>query len=119
MMPQYGAMGPVPQPQPASVSQTVNGPAQAMMPAPNGRGELLMCSVTLKWLICYVFFMQVAKLVCLSMYLSSFKSGVCNHVALLGQIHITGLVHGPQLHVSSSAGETTRWPPTQDWQYPL
>jgi len=26
---------------------------------------------------------------------------------------------GPQLHVSNSACETTRWPPTKDWQYPI
>jgi len=33
----------------------------------------------------------------------SSKTGVCNHAALPGQMHITRLVHGPQLHVSSSA----------------
>jgi len=31
---------------------------------------------------------------------------------------ITRLVHGPQLHVSSSAGWTTRCLATEDWQYP-
>jgi len=35
------------------------------------------------------------------------KAGVCNHAALPGQEHIIKLVHGPQLHVSSSAGLTT------------
>jgi len=29
---------------------------------------------------------------------------VCNHAALLDQIHITRLIHGPQLHMSSSVG---------------
>jgi len=32
---------------------------------------------------------------------------------------ITRLFHGSQLHVSSCAGKTTRWPPTEDWQYPF
>jgi len=45
------------------------------------------------------------------------NSGVCNRAALSGQMHRIRLVHGSQLHVSSSAGETTRWPPTEDWQY--
>jgi len=31
-------------------------------------------------------------------------SGVCNYAALPGQMHITRLVYGPQLHLSSSAG---------------
>ena len=47
------------------------------------------------------------------------KAGVCNHATLPGQMHITRLVHGPQLHVSSSGRKTTRWPPTEDWQFPL
>jgi len=41
-----------------------------------------------------------------------------NHAALLGQMHITRLVHGLQ-QVSSSEGQTTHWPPTENWQYPL
>jgi len=31
------------------------------------------------------------------------KTGVCNHAALSGQMHITRLGQGPLLHVSSSA----------------
>jgi len=42
---------------------------------------------------------------------------VCIHATLSGRMHITKQVHWPQLHVSSSAGWTTRWPPMQDWQY--
>jgi len=41
-------------------------------------------------------------------------TGVCNHAALPGQMHMTRLVYGPELHVSSSAGRTIRWPPTKD-----
>jgi len=29
---------------------------------------------------------------------------LCNHAALPGQMHVTKLVQGPQLHVSSSVG---------------
>jgi len=34
-------------------------------------------------------------------------------------MHITRLVHGPQLHVSRSASKTARWLPVEDWQHPL
>jgi len=47
-------------------------------------------------------------------------SGMCNHTALPGQIHITRLVHGSQLHVSSSAG-LRFWPAghtIKTWTFP-
>jgi len=47
------------------------------------------------------------------------NAGVCSHAALPGQIHITRLTHGPQPGVSRSVGETTRWPPTEQCQYPV
>jgi len=52
-------------------------------------------------------------------HILSLRPGVCNHAAQLGQMHITSLVHRPQLHLLSSAGLTTCMPPTEDWQYPF
>jgi len=47
------------------------------------------------------------------------KPAVSNHAALPGQLHLTRLVHVPQLHVSSSAGWTIQWPPAEVWQKTL
>jgi len=54
MMPQYGAMATVPQPQPAApaVPQAVIGPPQVMMPPPNGRGEFLCRQLNMWFKIC-------------------------------------------------------------------
>jgi len=44
----------------------------------------------------------------------SVNPGECNYATPPGQMHITRLVHGTRLHVSSSAGWTVRWTPTED-----